>query len=63
MSKHRIRHENAYRAGARAGVLALLEALIAVTPEAAHAALRRLAERVAGQFAFQRIEGKDRDPQ
>lgn len=63
MSKNRIRHENAYRAGARAGVLALLEALIAVTPAAAHAALRRLAEQVAGRPEFQRIEGKQRDPQ
>lgn len=56
MSKHRIRHQNAYRAGIRDGVMIFLAALLAVTPQAAHAALRHLAERIVGRPEHQRIE-------
>lgn len=51
MSRHRDRKGNAYRAGARDGIAALLDALLAITPLAAHAALRGLADQVSGQCA------------
>lgn len=56
MSKHRIRHENAYRAGAREGIRDFLADLLALTPAAAHCDLRRLAANVAARPKYQRIE-------
>ncbi|MBT0779568.1 hypothetical protein [Paracoccus sp. pheM1] len=56
MSKHRIRHENAYRKGGRDGIRDFLDDLLALTPAEVHADLKRLATNVAARPKYQRIE-------
>lgn len=56
MTRNRIRHQNAYRAGIRDGVMIFLATLLAVTPRAAHAALQRIADRIVGLPEHQQIE-------
>ncbi|MFC3568391.1 hypothetical protein [Paracoccus simplex] len=56
MRSHRNRHENAFRAGAREGIRDFLADLLALTPPAAHADLKRLAANVAARPKYQRIE-------
>lgn len=56
MSKHRIRHENAFRAGAREGIRDFLADLLALTPPEAHGNLRKLAASVSERPKYQRIE-------
>ncbi len=56
MTKHRIRHENAFRAGAREGVRDFLADLLALTPPATHGDLKRLAANVIARPKFQRID-------
>lgn len=59
MSKHRIRHENAYRAGAREGIRDFLADLLALTPAEVHADLQRLAANLIARPKYQRIEKGD----
>lgn len=56
MTRNRIRHENAYRAGAREGIRDFLADLLALTPAEAHDDLKRLAANVAARPKYQRIE-------
>ncbi len=62
MTKHRIRHENAFRAGAREGVRDFLTDLLALTPPATHGDLKRLAANVIARPKFQRIDHRAARP-
>lgn len=56
MARHRIRHENAFRAGAREGIRDFLADLMALTPVEVHADLQRLAANLIARPKYQRIE-------
>lgn len=54
-SMHRVRHQNAYRAGCRDGARAMAEAILALLPREHHDDLDRLTERVVSREDWQRI--------
>lgn len=59
MSKHRIRHENAFRAGGREMAREILDDLLALTPVEAHANLRAIFNRNTDRPKWQRIEKQE----